>query len=128
MYNKAILLLIVVALVSCSDKEKRAQALKDLDNAQAKLIEVKTTIEGLENKLTYNRNNLEVVKDDLNQVKEFQLLRTEAEREEQIRRATENIRIVETNISTLEGDIEYFEDSVLRTEMHIARLQEYLKN
>jgi hypothetical protein len=128
MRQKILTLLVILAFVACSDKEKKAEALKALDKTQAQLVQVNSKIEEFEKELIDNKNNLEVVKDDLNQVKQFQLLRTEAEREQQIRIATQNIRTVESNIQILESNIQYLKDSVFRTENQIARLQEFLKN
>ena len=121
-------LIILLALTSCNDKEKRDKALKDLDATQQRLIEVNNEISSLETMLTKNISELEVAKDDMNQVKEFQLLRTEAEREQQIRSATEYKLKVEENIENIKSNIQYFKDSVSRTEMQIERLKEFLKN
>lgn len=120
--------LALVTAMACNDKEKRAKALKDLDYSQAQLVQVNAHIIELEQRLSDNQNELEVVKDDLRQAKQFQLLRTESEREQQIRTATQNIRTVESNIQILENNIQYFKDSVFRTERQIARLREVLKN
>ena len=121
-------LIILLALTSCNDKEKRDKALKDLDATQQRLIEVNNEISSLETMLTENISQLEVAKDDMNQVKEFQLLRSEAEREQQIRSATEYKLKIEENIENIKSNIQYFKDSVSRTEMQIGRLKEFLKN
>lgn len=121
-------LIILTSLTSCNDREKKDKALKDLDATQQTLINVNKEISNLETMLTKNIGDLEVAKDDINQVKEFQLLRTEAEREEQIRKATEYKLTIEKNIETIKSNIEYFKDSVFRTEMNIATLKEFLKN
>ena len=121
-------LIILLALTSCSDQEKRDKALKDLDATQQRLIEVNNEISSLETMLTENISQLEVAKDDMSQVKEFQLLRSEAEREQQIRSATEYKLKIEENIENIKSNIQYFKDSVSRTEMQIGRLKEFLKN
>ena len=121
-------LIILLALTSCTDKEKRDKALKDLDATQQRLIEVNDEISSLETMLTENISELEVAKDDMNQVQEFQLLRTEDEREQQIRSATEYKLKVEENIENIKSNIQYFKDSVSRTEMQIERLKEFCKN
>ena len=121
-------LIILLVLTSCTDKEKRDKALKDLDVTQQRLIEVNNEISSLETMLTENISQLEVAKDDMNQVKEFQLLRSEAEREQQIRSATEYKLKIEENIENIKSNIQYFKDSVSRTEMQIGRLKEFLKN
>jgi len=121
-------LIILITLTSCSDKEKKEKALKDLDSTQQQLIDVKNKIYSLETQLTKNIGELEVAKDDMNQVKEFQLLRTESEREQQIRNATEYKLKVEENIENIKSNIVYYKESVLRTEMKIQRLKEFLKN
>ena len=121
-------LIILLVLTSCTDKEKRDKALKDLDATQQRLIKVNNEISSLETMLTENISQLEVAKDDMNQVKEFQLLRSEAEREQQIRSATEYKLKIEENIENIKSNIQYFKDSVSRTEMQIGRLKEFLKN
>lgn len=120
--------IILVSLTSCNDKEKREKALKDLDAAQQTLIDLNKEVSNLETMLTKNIGELEVAKDDMNQVKEFQLLRTEEEREQQIRNATEYKLKIEENIENIKSNIEYFKDSVSRTEMKIINLKEFLKN
>lgn len=127
--NRIYLLLVVIVLFSgCDDREKRDKALKDLDATQQALIDVNTEISNLEAQLTSSLGELEVAKDDLSQVKEFQLLRAEAEREQQIRNATEYKLRIEQNIETIKSNIEYFKDSAQRTEIRIQSLKEYLKN
>ena len=121
-------LIILTSLTSCNDKEKKDKALKDLDATQQTLINDNKEISDLENMLTKHIGELEVAKDDINQVKEFQLMRTEAEREEQIRKATEFKLTIEENIENIKSNIEYFKDSVRRTEMKIATLNEFLRN
>lgn len=122
------IVLVCVLLASCQDKEKREKALKDLDATQQKLVEVNDQVSSLETMLTKNITELEVAKDDINQAKEFRLLRTEAEREEQIRNAAEYKLKVEENIENIKTNIEYFRDSARRTEMYIDSLKEFLKN
>ena len=78
--------------------------------------------------LKKNIGELEVAQDDINQAKEFRLLRTEAEREQQIRNASEYKLKVEENIENIKSNIVYFKDSVLRIEMKIDSLKEFLKN
>lgn len=121
-------LLILVSLTACNDREKRDKALKDLDATQQALIDVNKEIKNQEDLLTKNIGELEVAKDDMNQVKDFQLLRTEAEREQQIRKATEYKLQIEKNIEIIKSNIEYFKDSSRRTEIKIGQLKEYLKN
>lgn len=121
-------LLACLILTSCSDKEKREKALKDLDATQQQLNEVQNEILSLETSLKENIGELEVAKDDLNQVKEFELLRTESEREQNIRNATAYILGIETNIENIKSNIEFYKDSVRRTELKIESLKEYLKN
>lgn len=121
-------LIIVSILISCNDKQKKEKALKELDATQQQLIEVNNQISSFEDMLKKNIGELEVAQDDINQAKEFRLLRTEAEREQQIRNASEYKLKVEENIENIKSNIVYFKDSVLRIEMKIDSLKEFLKN
>jgi hypothetical protein len=118
----------VLVAFSCSDKEKREKALRDLDLTQQTLLEVKGKITSYQEQLNSTILELEVYKDDLNQVKQFQFMRTESDREKQIRQATQNILTTEENIRILNSNIEILKDSVFKTELQISRLQDYLKN
>ncbi|NBW34656.1 MAG: hypothetical protein EBR30_06470 [Cytophagia bacterium] len=114
--------------MACDDKEKRARALKDLDDTQQRLLEVRDEIHRLEQSLTNHIAELEVAKDDFNQVKQFQFLRSETQREQQIRKATTYILNIEKKIDAIKNNITYYQDSVYRTETKIEKLKEYLKN
>ncbi|NBP68152.1 MAG: hypothetical protein EBU52_05360 [Cytophagia bacterium] len=127
--NKVYILFIgLILLMACDDKEKRARALKDLDDTQQRLLEVRDEIHRLEQSLTNHIAELEVAKDDFNQVKQFQFLRSETQREQQIRKATTYILNIEKKIDAIKNNITYYQDSVYRTETKIEKLKEYLKN
>jgi hypothetical protein len=128
MMKTLLALIILVTVFGCSDKEKREKALRDLDRSQQTLVEVKDQITSFQEQLNKTVVELEVYKDDLNQVKQFQLMRTESDREKQIRQATQNILTAKENIEILNSNIKILTDSVFRTEMQISRLQNYLKN
>jgi len=115
-------------LTACNSREKREKALMELDAAQITLSTVQTKIKSLETTLNKNIVELEVAKDELEKVKEFQFLRTEAERKQQIREATEHKLKIEENIQNLNTNIMYFKDSVRRIEVRIGRLKESLKD
>lgn len=126
--NKLLTILLILLLAACSNKEDRARALKNLDASQIALANVKNEILRHEKLLTENLGELEVAKDNMNQVKQFVFLRSEAERERDIRKATEYKLKIEKNIETINSNIKYFQDSVFRTEREIVRLTEFLKN
>jgi hypothetical protein len=128
MVRFTMLSLALVLMLACADKEKRAQALKDLDVAQRNVIEIKNQIALVLQEIDKTIGELEVTKDDLQQVKQFQLMRTESEREEQIKHVTQNILILEKNIDILKSNVKVYEDSLFRTEMKVARLMDYLKH
>jgi hypothetical protein len=128
MINYSIGLMMVLLLIGCDDRVKREKALKDLELAQEKIVEVKNEIASFEVQLDQHLGELEVAKDDINQVKEFQILRTEAEREQQIRNATEYKIRIENNIEIIQGNIAFLKDSLQRTESRIIRLKEILKD
>lgn len=113
---------------SCDTRQKREQALKDLDRIQEQLLKVNQHIADLENEVVRMTGELEVAKDDINQVKEFQLLRTEEEREEQIRKATEYRIRIEERIEEIKRQANAMRDSASRTESKIEGLKEFLKN
>lgn len=114
--------------IACDTRQKRDQALKELDQTQEQLVKVNKQITDLENEKVKMTAELEVAKDDMNQVKEFQLLRTEEEREEQIRKATEYGIRIEERIEEIKRQADAMRDSARRTESKIERLKEFLKN
>jgi chromosome segregation ATPase len=124
----AIGFIILFTIAACNDKEKKEKALTDLDATQQTLSDIHTRITELETTMIKMAGELEVVKDDINQAKEFQMLRTEAEREQQIRNATEHRIKIEENIENLKSQILYFKDSVDRTKIKIGMLKDFLKN
>ncbi len=120
--------ILCAVLISCNNREKRTQALDDLDKAQQQLVEIKSAITALEADLNKNQAEHEVAKDDIDQAKRFQLLRTEAEREQHIRMATEYRLSIEKNIDTIRDQIIQLNDSAKKTEIKILQLMEFLKN
>jgi chromosome segregation ATPase len=128
MKKKYTFLLCLLVLIACDGKEKRAQALKDLDVTQQRLLEIENEVKDLEQMLANNIAELEVARDNFSQTKEFKFLRTDAERKQQIRKATAYILKVEKNIDAIKSNIEYYRDSVYRTEFKIQKLKNFLKN
>lgn len=120
--------IIMTIFISCDGKQKREQALKDLDTGQQQFTDIKKQIGDLETQVTKMTGELEVAKDDINQVKEFHLLRTEAEREQQIRNATEYQIEVENKIDSLKNRIIALKDSASLTEIKIQNLEAFLKD
>ncbi|NBP68837.1 MAG: hypothetical protein EBU52_08830, partial [Cytophagia bacterium] len=55
-----ILFLGIILLTACDEKERRARALKDLDDTQQRLLEVRDEIQRLEQSLTNHIAELEV--------------------------------------------------------------------
>ncbi|GEM_PF-2059341 len=121
-------LLLLLLITACTSKEEKARALYDLEFHQQKIVEFKQQIALIEQKLENSEAELEVAKDDINQVKQFQLLRTESEREAQIRTATKNKIEIEKYIHQLNNQMQGIEDSIFSTEMQINQLKEVLKN
>lgn len=129
MKTSAIGFTFLLLLVSCgNDRESKANALNELDSRKKELIELRKTITELEDLLVQTKGELEVAKDDINQVKEFQVLRSEQEREQQIRNATAYKIKIENRITKIEDDISTKKESVKLTENAIRHLEEYLKN
>jgi len=128
MNKSQVILIVLLLLTACNSREKREKALMELDAAQITLTAVQTKIKSLETTLKKNIVELEVAKDEVEKVKEFQFLRTEAERKQQIREATEYKLKIEENIQNINTNIMYFKDSVRRIEARIGRLKESLKD
>lgn len=78
--------------------EKKLSLEEALRNAEA-------TKEGLENRLTFLKGELEVQKDKLNTIKEPQFLRTPQEREQQIRAQVMAIEQAEKDIKSIQEEI-----------------------
>jgi predicted RNase H-like nuclease (RuvC/YqgF family) len=76
--------------------------------------------EGIENRLTYLKGELEVAKDKMTRIKEVQFLRTPDEREQQIRSQA-------LTIDQLEKEIEELPDRIQQTTNKIAKTKSELK-
>lgn len=114
--------------VGCDRKAEREKALRDLDAAQAALEQVNQQLVELEALLNRYNVELEVANDNIARVKEFQLLRTEAERDEQLRAATSSKLELEDGIRRIYAQTSALQDSALRTQHSIEKLKEFLKN
>jgi len=79
--------------------EEKAAIEKSISAANTELNELKNT-------LVETKAQLEVSKDEMNRIKEWQFGRTPSEREEQIRSQSLYIQNLEENIATLESDID----------------------
>jgi hypothetical protein len=113
--------------ISCDGKQKKEQALKDLDTSQQQLADIKKQIVDIEIQVTKMTGELEVAKDDMDQVKEFHLFRTEGEREQQIRYAAEYKIEVERKIDSLKIGVIALKDSAFRKQKEIQNLEGFLK-
>lgn len=118
----------VLILYSCGNSEKKEQALRDLDDAQQTLVSIKVELSKYDSLLTQNIAELEVAKDKAEHTKDFHFLRTEQEREDEIKNATEYKLKIEKNIENIKTNIQFFQDSAQRTEIKIQQLNEFLKN
>src|SRR5689334_21882075 len=81
------LLISSASLTSCSDKEKREKALKALEQSQQLKADFEAQVEGAKNRVNALEQQLAVAEDNINRVKEYQLLRTSDERDQQIKNA-----------------------------------------
>lgn len=119
--------LVFVVSFACSNREERDRALRDLERKQQELLHNRKVIEQLRSTLNSSILELEVAKDDLQQVKQFQLMRTESEREQQIKDATQRILDIQKYIEQVSSRLQTVGDSVLYNEGEIMRLKELIK-
>jgi hypothetical protein len=127
MTTRAIYLLVLVLACACSKREERERALHDLERIQQEQRESNELIERLKADLNSYALELEVAKDDLEQVKQFQFLRAEIEREQQIRDAKQRIIDVQKQIDNVSSRIRTLSDSVLHNQAEILRLKDLIK-
>lgn len=122
------LLFSLLILFSCNDHQKKAQALKDLQLSEEVHTNVQKQINELEQQIVKLTSELEVAKDNINQVKEFKFLRSESKREQQIREATEYKIKIERSIDNVRNQIVSLNDSLLITDTKIHTLKQFLTN
>lgn len=106
----------------------KERALKELNVTQQYSQDIEKQIKDTELLITKTLGDLEVAKDDINQVKEFHFLRMESERESQIRAATEYKTEVEKQIEELNNKIAELKDSNLQVKIRIERSENFLKD
>lgn len=74
--------------------------------------QVSTEIEGAQNRLIALKSNLEVEKDQMNKIKEWQLGRTQGEREQQISQQSITIQNTENEITSTQNNINTLRDQL----------------
>jgi hypothetical protein len=121
-------LLIITLVIACNNRNNREYALKDLEVKQKVLTEMNQQVEELNMQNIKMIGELEVAIDRIDQAKQFQFLRTENEREQQIRKASEYKLSIEQNIENLKKQLIELQDSVKQTEIKIEEIKEFLKN
>lgn len=90
-------------------------------------MDFKAAVAGGQNRLRVLKEDLVIAQDKLNQVGNFQLLRTQQEKEQQLRATTDRVLEVQQKIKDTENMILAWSDSVARTEGRIANTKEILK-
>jgi len=99
--KKLLVLLLMSSIVAtgCNDKEKREKALKSLEKNQQLKLDFESQIEGAKNRINALEQQLAVAEDKINRVKEYQLLRTEQERDQQIKDAVAEKQKIEADLA-----------------------------
>lgn len=126
--KKLTLLLILLFSLSCNDRQKKEQALRQLEQAQQELPKLNHAKETLDAEILSLKAELEVANDQLARSKEFHFLRTEKERDQQIREAVEKIEQIEQSIKDDKKQINSVDESTQYTQNRILALKEILKN
>jgi chromosome segregation ATPase len=120
--------LFLFILSSCNNREKKEQALRNLDMAQQKLVDLTSTGESFNQQLIDLKGELEVAKDRLNRAKDFKFLRAGYERDQQIRDASAYIISTEGKIEMIKQMIAQNNVSIKSAKNEINNLKEILKN
>lgn len=123
-----ILITLLFILSSCNNREEKERALKTIDSRQELLLNIKDNLKQLDDSLIYSIAELEVAKANLEKAKDFKIFRTDSEREEDIRYATENIIYIERYINELKYRIENLKLDQTFTTNQIDSLKSILTN
>ncbi len=118
----------ILLLTSCNNREEKERALKAIESRQGLLLNIKDNIKQLDDSLIYSIAELEVAKANLEKAKDFKIFRTESEREDDIRYATENIIYIERYINNLKNRIENLKLDQTFTTNQIDSLKSILTN
>jgi hypothetical protein len=121
-------IILAVIFCNCNNKAAKESALKTLELNQTNLIKYKQSIDTLNKVLKNYQVELEVAKDKVISAKDFKFLRTQDEREQDIRNATKNLQDIEDGIVKTNQEILMFGDSVTQIEARVKALKEILKN
>lgn len=96
---------------------EKIQSLKDL------VLQTESEKEGLENRLSLLKAELEVAKDKLTTIKQYQFLRTPAEREEQVRAQALVIDQLEKGITTSLDELARREEIIRKTKNELKNYE-----
>jgi DNA repair exonuclease SbcCD ATPase subunit len=121
-------IILCIWCLSCSNREAKEKALKDLEMYQQNAADFKASVEGGQNRLRVLNEDLVIAQDQLNQVATFQFLRTAQEKEQQLRAATDRFLEVQEQIKDTEKMILASGDSLTSAQASIARSKEVLKD
>ena len=122
------LLIILTFIISCNNRQKRENSLKDLETSQKHLAELNQSIDELDMQNIKMIGELEVAIDKIDQAKQPQFLRTQIERVQQIREASEYKLSIDQKIENFKKQLIVLKDSVKQTEIKIEEIKEFLKN
>lgn len=96
---------------------EKIQSLKDL------VLQTESEKEGLDNRLSLLKAELEVAKDKLTTIKQYQFLRTPAEREEQVRAQALVIDQLEKGIATSLDELARREEIIRKTKNELKNYE-----
>ena len=124
----ALLLLTFALMTSCNDKEKREKALKSLEQGQQLKIDFEAQVEGIKNRINALEQQLVVAEDNINRAKEYQLLRTVEERDQQLRNAVANKQKIEEEIEDTRLRQQALGDSLKAVDGRIQAAKDIIEN
>jgi hypothetical protein len=101
---------------------EKIHSLKDL------LSQTESDKEGLDNRLTILKAELEVSKDKLTTIKQYQFLRTSSEREDQVRNQILVVDQLEKEINTLLSEVLLREEIIQKTKSDLKEYESTIKN
>jgi len=115
-------------MTSCNDKEKREKALKSLEQGQQLKIDFEAQVEGIKNRINALEQQLVVAEDNINRAKEYQLLRTVEERDQQLRNAVANKQKIEEEIEDTRLRQQALGDSLKAVDGRIQAAKDIIEN
>jgi outer membrane murein-binding lipoprotein Lpp len=118
---------LTLSFLGCDSKAKKESALKNLELSQTMISTFQQDVDRLSESIKNSRIELEVAKDNAQNAKTPQFMRTHEEREEAIRNAAANVQKLEDYIEKSNQKILVLNDSIMQIKIRINSLKEILK-